>query len=198
LFGRAAAADDADGPRSALNGAIRTYYGDERAVAYAFMIVSTISIVAGGVLVTREGSFARGLGWPVLAIGAIDLAGGIGYFVQVDARRGRALDLLGRDPVAFRREEIEQVRGTSTRYTMYRGLELGLTLLGAGVATYGLASRRDTWAGLGVGLALGALTSLTIDSFGSHHTKTYRERLSTFEPSVAADGAGVARRPSSP
>lgn len=188
LLGRAAVAEAEPVTREAIAEDMHAYYRGERGTAYAFMVFSTLSLVAGAVLVTRDNDFARGLGWPAIAVGAIEILGGTGYLFQVNSSYKRASELLERDPVAYKRVELAQIRATSTRYTIYRSLELGLGILGAAAATYGFASKREFWAGLGVGLAIQAFTSFTIDSFGGNRTCRYENRLSAFAPGVSVSG----------
>ena len=68
---------------------------------------------------------------------------------------------------AFKRDETEHIHGTTSRFVAYRLAELGLALGGAGVATYGVVGHHDLDTGIGLGVAIEALTFFTIDSFGT-------------------------------
>ena len=187
-LGRTATAGEGPISRAAMAENIRTYYHGERITSYSFMIFSTLSLAAGGVLATRDNDFARGLGWPMLGVGLIEIFGGTAYLFQMNSRLDRYSALIDRDPVSYKREELAETSGTARRYTMYRTIDVVLTLVGAGIATYGFAEKRDLVAGFGAGLAFEALTSFSIDSFGSFRTTKYKGEIERFDPNIAVQG----------
>jgi len=77
VFAAPCAADDG-GPvsRAAMERGMLSYYGGEYASACLGMALGVTSVGVGGALVTRDGDFERGLGWPLLSLGAIESVGG--------------------------------------------------------------------------------------------------------------------------
>jgi hypothetical protein len=167
-----------------IGDALRTYYSNERAVSYAFIVFATVSMIAGGLLVLGARRPASAIGWPLVAVGLLLAIGGAGYLRQVTQKQERALPLSERDPSAYQREESQSIQTTATRYQMYRSVEVALLLVGVALALYGAAALRGLWLGVGLGLAIEALGAFSIDSFGAYHTATYKREVAIFEPAV--------------
>ena len=162
-----------------------SYYGGEAVSAYVVIGLSVISVGTGSVLVTRSGDFARGFGWPLLTLGALEGPGALFYAFQVGAETRHYEAALAHDPTEFQQEERAHIQGTTRRFIFYRLTELGLTLGGAGVAIYGFASNRDVWKGLGLGVASIGLPFLIIDSVNNVRAARYGDALNNFDPQVA-------------
>ena len=163
-----------------MSGDMRSYYGGERTSAYVVATLALLSVGGGAVLVTRDSDFERGLGWPLVALGAIEGIGAIVYAFQVGAEIRHYQGALDRDAAAYRREELEHMRGTTSRFVFYRLTELGLALGGVGVATYGFVANADTWKGVGVGVAAIALPFLVIDTINDARAARYTEHVRGF------------------
>jgi hypothetical protein len=144
----------------------------------------------GGYLVTRDSAFARGLGWPWLVMGGLETVGAIFYAFQVGGEIDHYGGELARDPATYRAEELDHLRGTSSRFVVYRAVELGLTLGGAGVATYGLATNRDAWKGAGLGVASLALPFFVIDTLNDARASRYLDEVRRYQPVVGVQPAG--------
>ena len=189
--GRPARADDGAPPASAgIGDGMRDYYQSEKTTAYTFVGVGAASAAAGGILLTRPGDFARGLGGSLLTLGVLEAAGAAFYAFQVDAEVDHYSATLARDPSAFKREEASHIHGTTTRFFAYRLSELALAVGGAGVATYGFAKDQDLWKGVGIGVAAEALTFFVLDSFGQARARAYEDEVQRFQPSVAVQVGG--------
>lgn len=174
-----------------VRGDLRGYYGGERTSAYVVGVTGGAAAGAGAILVTRDSDFARGLGWPWLVMGGLETVGAIFYAFQVGAEIDHYEGTLARDPAAYRAEELDHLRGTSSRFVFYRAVELGLTLGGAGVAGYGLAANRDAWKGAGLGVASLALPFLVIDTVNDARAKRYLDEVRRFQPAVGVQPLGT-------
>jgi hypothetical protein len=196
---RAAADDGAPAPtRPAIGDEMRGYYASEKTTAFIFVGVGSASAAAGGVLVGTaahgpNGDFGRGLGWSLLAVGALEAAGAAFYALQVVAETDHYEETLARDPSSYKREELTHIHGTTSRFVAYRLSELGLALAGAGVATYGFVKNQDTWKGVGIGVAAEAITFFTLDAFGQARAKEYEDQVRRFEPQVGVQVGGDQR-----
>ncbi len=165
---------------------MRSYYGGERASAYIIMVLGALSVGGGVALVTRDSDFARGFGWPLIGLGALEALGAIFYAFQCGAEIRHYQEAIDRDGVAFKHEELEHMHGTSSRFVFYRLTELGLVLGGAGVAIFGFASDQDVWKGIGLGVASIALPFLVIDSINNARATRYQEHVRDFDPAIAS------------
>lgn len=180
-------------PPSGMRAEMRDYYGGELGTAYMFTAIGLGSAGVGAVLWTRGGDFRTGLGASFVVVGGLQAIGASLYALQV----GRELDhydaLLARDPAGYRREEGAHIGGTVSRFVVYRAVELGLALAGAGVAAYGFASDADLWKGIGIGVCAQALTFFVLDAFGQGRAREYARKVERFVPTLEISGAGRAR-----
>jgi hypothetical protein len=178
-----------------VRGDLQGYYGGERLSAYVVGGMGAAAAAGGGYLVTRDSAFARGLGWPWLIMGGLETVGAVFYAFQVGGEIDHYGTELARDPSAYRAEELDHLRGTSSRFVVYRAVELALTLGGAGVAVYGLAANRDAYKGAGLGVASLALPLVVIDTLNDARASRYLDEVRRYQPVLglqpAPGGAGA-------
>lgn len=163
---------------------LRSYYGGEMASAYLVGTTGVAAAAGGAYLVTRDSSIARGLGGAWLAMGSVETIGAVVYAIQVgdEIRRYRAE--LASDPSAYRADEIEHLHGTSSRFVVYRAVELSLALAGAAAAAYGIASHRGPWEGAGIGVSSLSLPFFLLDTCNDTRASRYLDEVRRFEPAV--------------
>jgi hypothetical protein len=167
-----------------VNADLRGYYGGERASAYLVGATGLAAAAGGGFLVTRDSDFARGLGGAWLAMGSLEAIGAVVYAVEVGGEIHHYEAALARDPAGYRAEEIDHIRGTSSRFVVYRAVELSLALAGAGAATYGFASGKGAWQGAGSGVASLSLPFFVLDTINDARASRYLDEVRRFQPSV--------------
>lgn len=161
---------------------LRGYYHGEEIAAYVIGGTGAAAAATGAYLATRSDDLSRGLGWSWIGLGGLEAIGAVFYALQVDGEITHYESELARDPGAFRAEETDHIAGTSRRFVYYRAVEIGLTLTGAAIAGYGLASRRDAWTGAGLGVGSLALPLVVIDAFNDARAGRYLERVRAFDP----------------
>ena len=183
-------ADDSPVGKQEVAGDMRSYYGGERASAYVVATLGTLAVGGGIVLVTRDTDFARGFGVPLIALGALEGIGAVVYAFQVGAEIRHYQTSIDRSGDAFRSEELEHMRGTRSRFVWYLAAEIGLSVVGAGIATYGFASDQDSWKGVGLGVASIALPFVLIDSINNARAGAYERHIRRFQPSIAVGPDG--------
>jgi hypothetical protein len=158
------------------------YYHGEEVAAYVIGGTGAAAAGVGAYLATRSDDFSRGLGWSWIGMGGLEAIGAVFYALQVDGEITHYESVLARDPAAYRTEEMDHMAGTSRRFVVYRAVEIGLTLAGAGIAGYGLASKRDAWTGAGVGIGSLALPLAIIDTFNNARASRYLDHVQAFDP----------------
>jgi hypothetical protein len=181
---QARAQDVAPVSRVEIDGDLRGYYDGERVAAYVIGGMGAAAAAGGGFLVTRGDDLARGLGWSWLVMGGLEAVGAVFYGFQVGSEIDRYDAALARDPFSYRSEEIDHLRGTSSRFVFYRAAELSLAVAGGAAATYGLASHRGAFTGAGVGVASLALPFFVIDSVNDARASRYLDEVRRFQPAV--------------
>ncbi len=180
--------------RAALANDLGDYYAGELLSAVVLGGLGAVSAGAGGYLVTRDADFARGLGWPLLTLGGLELIGGIAYGFSVRDEIERYGAAFAQNPSMFRAEERDHIHGTNSRFVVYRSIEFAMAAAGAGMLIYGLASDRDAWKGAGVGTLAVAMPIVVVDTFNSARAGRYEEHLDRFDPSLAVGPAYVGIR----
>lgn len=165
---------------------LHSYYGGERASAYVVMALGALAVGGGSVLVTRDSDFARGFGWPLIGLGALEGLGAIFYAFQVGAEIRHYQSVLDKDAAAYRAEELAHMHGTSSRFVFYRLAELALFVGGAATAIVGFVLDDDWSKGIGLGIASIALPFLIIDTINDGRATHYRKDVDAFAPAHAA------------
>jgi len=183
-------ADDSPVGKQEVDGDMHSYYGGERASAYLVMTLGALAVGGGIALVTRETDFARGFGVPLIALGALEGMGAVVYAFQVGAEIRHYQASIDRSGDGFRTEELDHMRGTRSRFVWYLAAEIGLSIIGAGIATYGFASDQDLWKGVGLGVASIALPFVLIDSINNARAGAYEQHVRRFQPSIAVGPDG--------
>jgi hypothetical protein len=167
------------GPASAddLDADLRGYYGGERASAYFVGALGAAAAGAGAYLATQPADLARGLGWTWIGMGTLEVAGAVVYATAVGGEITHYESSLSADPAAFRAEEADHLRGTSSRFVIYRTVELTLTAAGAGLAAYGLASGRGAFTGAGIGVASLSAPFFVVDTINDARASRYLRQV---------------------
>jgi hypothetical protein len=174
---RSAHADAREAVRPAVE-----YFRGEFVQGFAWTGVGLASIGGGVVLVTRDDDFARGAGYPMIGVGAIQLIAGVVSFISPPLRAARAASAVregrGEAVIAGERKRIRRVnRG-------FRVLEMTeLALLFGGGATAGIAYvyDRPTLTGVGLGIAVEATAMFVLDWFAHRRAVRYQHALEQVE-----------------
>jgi len=117
----------------------------------------------------------------------------LGYAFQVGAEIDHYEARLSSDPAGFKREELEHLRGTTSRFFWYRLAEVGLTVGGAGVAVAGALAKRDLITGIGIGVASVMLPFVVIDAVNDARAHRYVDAVASFQPAIAVQLGGADR-----
>ena len=173
---------------------VRSYYDSELYSTYVFIGFGVVTSVAGGVVLTQDGDFARGLGWSSLVGGGLVALGGAGYGVTVIPRRERFVSLFEKDRAKFKREETEHIAGTNSRFPLYLGLELATAVGGGAAIAYGFFEDDDVIKGLGVGGVVQGLGLFALELPGALRASRYADQVRRFDPKLEVS-VGGGRRP---
>ena len=188
---RPALADEAV-PRAAVEADMLSYYDGEEDSAFLAVGLGIAAIGIGIPLVTESSDFARGLGVPLLSLGALEGIGGLFYAYQVRAEIRHYQALLASDPVGFAKEERAHIEGTQARFGLYLAIEIGLAAAGVAFAGWGFAAKEPLNQGIGIGLFSIGAPFFIIDNINNVRASRYYNRVKRFDPklAVAADSRG--------
>jgi hypothetical protein len=126
-------------------------------------------------------------------MGSLETVGAAFYALQVGGEIRHYEAALARDPSAYRDEEMDHLRGTSSRFVVYRAVELSLAIAGAGAAVYGAASHQGAWEGAGIGVGSLALPFFVLDTVNDARAGRYLDEVRRFQPQVGLAPGGPQR-----
>jgi hypothetical protein len=188
-----ARADEASSLHAQMEATTRSYYATEMTTSFLFVGYGAVTAGAGAVALTEPGDFARGFGLSSLILGGVTMLGGAGYGLAVKVRGDYYASLAHQDSAQFKREESERIRGTTSRFALYLGSEIAETLVGIGLATYGLAANNDLIKGIGMGAALQGIGLFVIDAPGAGRASKYEDEVRRFNPKIGVSLGGNGR-----
>ncbi len=174
------------GDTEAAIAAAATYFAGERAQGAAWSAVGAVAITTGALALARGDDLARGAGYPLLAVGVIQLGAGVVSYLSPPRRSRRIRAALARDPQAIG-GELRRMRRVEFAFDALRVTEVALIAVGAGLVIGGARADRDVLVGIGGGLGFQALAMLALDAAAEDRAARYVERLS-----IAAGGGVVA------
>lgn len=175
LCGRAAAAQS-------LTEDLDAYVTAEYAMNGAFVGVGAASVGAGAWALTRDDPFVQGVGYPLVALGSVQLVVGAVYLALTPGvqRRGRAM--LSEDLARYRDEEGRRIDGVVRLFPWFLAAD-GAAVAGGGAAlAVGLAEGGAMLTGVGVGLLATGALQLALDAttlvLARRHQRGVRVRVS--------------------
>jgi hypothetical protein len=173
------------------------YFQGEKREGIAFMSVGAPALVASGALLAQDGELGRGLGYPLLAIGVIELVAGVVVYVRTDRQVARLANGLLNNPQATAAGELTRLRRVNREFVLLQWIESSLLLSGVVLAAAGAGSRHEPVLGAGLGLVLQSTAMLAFDGFASQRASAYTRSLERLQlvagpPPALRQGAPVA------
>jgi hypothetical protein len=168
------------------------YFGAEKAESWLFILAGVVA-VGVSVWLLRTGSSYRGMAYPLIAVGLIQLVVGGTVAFRTDTQVAALVQQLAASPEAFQTAEVPRMETVMRNFTLYKVVELVLLL--TGVALTVAFRRKELVYGIGVGLVMQASLMLVLDLFaekrGDEYLTAVRELPVTSAPAhgVHADGA---------
>lgn len=168
--------------------AAEEYFAGETRQGYAWAAVGAVSITLGSLGLASDSDLARGMGYPMLAVGAIQLGAGVVSWISPPRRLRRARAAVAVDAEAYRVAERKRMGRVVVGFRALRVAEVAMMVIGAGLAIGGARTDRDVLVGIGGGIAFQGLAMLALDAPAEGRAERYVERLSV---SVAPGGVAV-------
>jgi hypothetical protein len=150
------------------------YFGAEKQESLLFVGVGALAIGVSIYLLVAAHAY-RGMSYPLIAVGLIQIAVGGGVFLRTDAQVAALTAQLAREPLAYQAAEQARMKKVSANFELYKGIEIALLAVGI-VLTY-LFSHRLRLYGAGIGLILQASLMLVLDLFAEQRADRYVEQI---------------------
>jgi hypothetical protein len=153
------------------------YFGGELNLATTAFGLSAGSGYAGGVLLAHATDASRAAAVPVLTVGLVELAIGVGLFLRTPGQVRELDALIANDPERYAREEGARMEGVVDRFGPLTIIETSLLFAGLVTTTVGAVAGEDRAIGAGLGTAAQATVGLCIDGFAAGRAERYLEGI---------------------
>jgi hypothetical protein len=173
-------------PPASLSDDLHHYFGGEKREGIAFMSVGAPAIVLGGALLAQDNEIGRGVAYPLLAIGVIELLAGVIVYTRTDRQVARLDAEFAKNPQAMRDAELKRMRRVNREFVFLKWLESSLMLSGVALAAVGAGTGHQQVLGAGLGLSLQSVAMLTFDGFAALRALPYTRSLERFQLAVSA------------
>lgn len=141
-------------------------------------LIAALGVVAGilGTYLWVTRSPFRAMAWPLLVIGAGQLAIGVGLLLRTDPQVARLREGLRSSPQVTVESELSRMAKVNRSFKVVVALEVLFLIVGVFLAL-ALRSRHPGWASVGMGLILQAAVLLVFDLFAEHRAHAYTHWL---------------------
>jgi hypothetical protein len=129
----------------------------------AFVGVGLANVGVGTWALTRDDAFARGMGVPLVVVGAVQVSVGATYLGIILGIHRRGREGLARDPIAWRRTESARVRRIVGLFPIFLAVDIAAIVAGAVALGVGLSRGDDGVSGAGAGLLATTPLQLALD-----------------------------------
>ena len=153
------------------------FTAEKQAAALIFGLGIISAILAAYLWLT--GSVFKAMAWPLIVIGAGQIAVGAGLLLRTDPQFARLQDGLRSSPKATVESELGRMAKVNRSFKIIEAIEVLLLLAGL-VAALVLRSRHLAWASVGMGLVLQAAVTLVFDLFAEQRALVYTRWLMEF------------------
>jgi hypothetical protein len=161
------------------------YFSEEKAESWLFILVGVVALGAS-VWLLRTGSSYRGMAYPLIAVGLIQIVVGGSVAFRTDAQVAALTAQLASSPSAFQLAEVPRMEVVMRNFALYKGIEIALLLVGVAL-TYAFRQKELVY-GIGVGLVMQASLMLVLDLFAERRGDEYLSAIRTL-PAVSASAA---------
>jgi hypothetical protein len=166
------------------------YFAAEKAESWLFILVGVVAVGAS-VWLLLSGSTYRGMAYPLIAVGLIQLVVGGTVAFRTDAQVAALTQQLASSASAFQAAEVPRMEGVMRNFELYKLVEIALLLVGVAL-TYAFR-RKEMVYGVGVGLVMQASLMLVLDLFAEKRGDEYLAALRAL-PTASAPATGGAPR----
>lgn len=152
-----------------------TYFTAEKQEALLFMLVG-IAAIAVSLWLWKTGNDYRAMGFPLVAIAAIQIVVGASVYFRTDSQLASLEQQYQASPAEMAQAEIPRMDTVIKNFKTYKVIEIVLLLTGIGIT---LITTAWTPYAIGVGLIIQAGLMLALDLFAEKRAEVYMDWLQT-------------------
>lgn len=153
---------------------LRYFTAEKQGAVLIAALGATSAIFAAYLWFTRS-SF-RAMAWPLVILGAGQMAVGTGLLLRTDSQVVRLEEGLRTDPRSTIDSELARMGKVHRLFKIVQAVEVVLLVAGIFLAL-AFRSRQLAWAAVGMGLTLQAAITLVLDLFAEHRALAYTRWL---------------------
>ncbi len=159
---------------------MRQYFYEEKVESIFFLYLGGMSFVWGLYNWKTDNRLWRGMVYPILAIGLIQLIVGGTIFWRTDQQVTDLLALISQNPMEYRAQEMARMEPVNFWFDIYRYLELTFLAVAAGLFLLARQKKHELLKGVGIGLALQSTLMLGLDFVAAYRADVYTRQLMQF------------------
>lgn len=161
---------------------VTTYFSEEKIESLFFIIIGIIAVFfALFFLFLIKYSFYKGLAFPLLLIGLIQLIVGTTVYFRSSKDIIKVEQFIKNEPQRIQTEELPRMQTVMQNFTIYKIIEIILLPTGIILFVFFYNSTQTFWKGLGLGLIMQACIMLTLDIAAEKRGKSYIQHLSNLK-----------------
>lgn len=158
---------------------VTTYFTEEKIESLFFSIIGITSICLALIFwFIIKYSFYKGLAFPFLLVGLIQIIVGTTVYISSPKDITRIEQLIRHEPQKIQTEELPRMEVVMKSFTIYKWIEIILILTGIILFILFYNSSQIFWKGLGLGIIIQAGLMLTLDIVAEKRALDYIEALS--------------------
>lgn len=161
---------------------IEKYFIAEKQESLVFIILGAIAIIAAVALYFLvRSSFFKGVAFPLIFIGIIELIVGFTVYNRSDEDRVRNVYAYDMNPSELKEKEIPRMETVNRNFVIYRWVELAFLVTGLILSlVFGQNPGRSFWFGFGIALSLQAGVLLVADYFAEKRALQYTRGIQSY------------------
>ncbi len=158
---------------------IETYFQAEKSESLIFISLGVLAItLAGWFWFSAKPEFYRGMAWPLLLVGVIQVVVGGSVYVRAPRDIKTVTQMTETAPDKIKSVEIPRMKTVMKNFVIYRYSEIALMMVG--LALILMNKDINFWKGVGAGLFAQATVMLLADYFAEKRGKVYIQQLMDF------------------
>ena len=159
---------------------MKRYFAGETRAAWFAMGLGLASLAGGGLLASRSQNFSRGLGYPLLILGLLEVSVGAGLYLRTGPQVENLEKQIVDDPRGYKTLEAERMRKVNSRWLIINIIEALVFSAGTGTAVIASKNNNDLFTGVGISVATQAVILFVFDHFAEARALIYEMNIETF------------------
>lgn len=158
-----------------LSESLAVYFEGEKSAGLVLAVVGVMALAWGGLVLRGGAGDLRGVLWPVMLVGALQVAVGVGLHARTDGQVAALRAQLDREPAAFFAAERPRMEKVQRNFVYIEWVEVALLALGVALAL-GRKASPAAW-GVGAGMVVQAGVMLAFDLLAERRGAAWLDAL---------------------